>query len=47
MWHLEDGVMGSCRVADSVWAQSRVGQGAPGLYPSLHLEGSSARGALV
>ena len=39
--------MGFCRLADFVWAQSRVGQRGPGLNPSLLLEGSSARGALV
>ncbi len=39
--------MGSCSVADSVWVQSRVVKGVPGLYPSLLLEGSSAHGALV
>ena len=39
--------MGFCSEADSVWAQSRVGKGVPGLYPSLLLEGSSAHGALV
>ena len=39
--------MGFCTVVDSVWAQSCVGQGGPGLYPLILLEESSAHGALV
>ena len=39
--------MGFCTVVDSVWAQSHVGQGGPGLYPLILLEENSARGALV